>query len=184
MHVERSGGHHGDGPRGTAIRAPATCALQESADRRRWIKVIEFTRQKRGRQRVYPGGTDSLGPAVHPVTAAGRERESFAKVADHGPTDPVRRDGTVCGQHGDAHRGQRQSTPPVIRPIHRVDDEAIQRRPVTKSDLAGFLGPQNPAATLSSSTRRMTASARTSKGCWRSPLAFHRIGRCAGTVPS
>ena len=107
--------------------------------------MIQLTRQKGGRQRAYSGGADSLGPTVHPMTAAGRERELFVQVADHGPTDPVGRDGTVRGQHGDAHRGQRQSTPPVIRPIHRVDDQSIRRRRVTKSDLAGFLGPQNPA---------------------------------------
>ena len=61
------------------------------------------------------------------------------------PGDAVWLEGSVYREDRDAHGGQGEATSPVVRPVHRVHDESIERGMLAEADLAGFLRQQNAA---------------------------------------
>ena len=139
VHVQRACGHQRDRQRGAAICSDRACTPEESPHSRCRVEVVELTRQKRRPERSHARHTDAMGLAVRPVATTCDERQGLAELAHHGPGDAVWLEGSIHRQHGDAHSRQGEATSPVVRPVHGVHDEPIDRGIRTKSHLAGFL---------------------------------------------
>ncbi len=93
--------------------------------------MIELNRDHGLANVMHLRGFKPVVPSPNAGAFDGNQWCVLVKRPDQGRFDPIEMKRGVGRQHGAGHAGQRQSTRPVVGPIHRIEDDTVSRRAVT-----------------------------------------------------